>query len=158
MPASIPTANEALIQQYFEIATLTDDMDHFARLIADDCVWVLMPTGHAFTGREQVAALAKSAVGTRHHNERYRVTILDWFTDGEHFCIEYRHGAIVRGLRIRGTITICLVCHMRDGKFNRIHEYVHAHGAVFKLVVSLGLRVLPLVVNRRLSITQPERA
>jgi ketosteroid isomerase-like protein len=65
-------ANEALIQEYLEIATVTDDMDRFSQLIADDCVWVMMPTGHAFKGFGQVTSLAKTAVGTRAHDEEYK--------------------------------------------------------------------------------------
>jgi ketosteroid isomerase-like protein len=145
---TLSQANERLIREYLEIATVTDDMDRFSQLIADDCVWVMMPTGHAFKGFEQVSSLAKMAGGTRTHNEKYKVKILNWFTDGEHFCVEYHHGAIIKGLHIKGTINICLVCHMREGKFDRIHEYVHAHGALFKLVMSLGLRILPLMVKR----------
>ena len=148
---TVNKANEALIQQYLEIATITDDMEHFSQLIADDCVWVMMPTGHAFKGYAQVSSLAKMAGGTRVHNDEYKVKILNWFTDGEHFCVEYHHGAIIKRLRIKGTINICLVCHMREGKFDRIHEYVHAHGALFKLVMNLGLRVLPLMVKRKSS-------
>ncbi len=36
-------ANETLIQEYLEIATVTDDMDRFSKLLTDDCVWVMMP-------------------------------------------------------------------------------------------------------------------
>lgn len=151
MGNTLSPANEALIQDYLEIATVTDDMDRFSQLIADDCVWVMMPTGHAFKGFEQVSSLAKTAGGTRAHDEEYRVKILNWFTDGEHFCVEYHHGAIIKRLRIKGTINICLVCRMREGKFARIHEYVHAHGIFFKLIVNLGLRVLPLLVKRKSS-------
>jgi ketosteroid isomerase-like protein len=147
MGTSLSPANEDLIQTYLEIATVTDDMDRFSQLITSDCVWVMMPTSHAFTGFEQVSALAKTAGGTRAHDEANRVRILNWFTDGEHFCVEYEHGAIIRRLRVRGKINICLVCHMRDGKFDRIHEYVHAHGVLFKLIMGLGLRVLPLMVR-----------
>jgi hypothetical protein len=151
MGSILSKANEALIQEYLEIATVTDDMNRFAQLIADDCVWVMMPTGHAFRGFEQVSALAKIAGGTRTHDEQYKVKILNWFTDGERFCVEYHHGAIIKRLHIKGTINICLVCHMREGKFDHIHEYVHAHGTLFKLVMNLGLRVLPLMVKRESS-------
>lgn len=151
MGNTLSPANEALIQDYLEIATVTDDMDRFSQLIADDCVWVMMPTGHAFKGFEQVSSLAKTAGGTRAHDEEYRVKIRNWFTDGEHFCVEYHHGALIKRLRIQGTINICLVCHMREGKFDRIHEYVHAHGIFFKLIMNLGLRVLPLLVKRKSS-------
>jgi hypothetical protein len=142
-------ANETLIQEYLEIATVTDDMDRFSKLITDDCVWVMMPTGHTFKGFEQVALLAKTAGGSRTHDRENKVKILNWFTGGEHFCVEYLHGSIIKGLRIKGTINICLVCHMRDGKFDSIHEYIHAHGTLFKLLIPLGLRALPLMVKMK---------
>jgi hypothetical protein len=155
MPLS--PANEGLIQAYLEIATATDDMNRFSDLIAHDCVWVMMPTGHAFTGFEQVAALARTAGGTRTHDEAYRVRILNWFTDGEHFCVEYQHGARIRRLPLKGNINICLVCHMRDGKFDRIHEYVHAHGLLFKPITILGLRVLPVMVRANMPKRRSQR-
>ncbi len=105
-------------------------------------------TGHAFRGFAQVSSLAKTAGGTRAHDEKHHVEILNWFTDGEQFCVEYQHGAIIKGLHVKGTIAICLVCHMQEGKFDRVHEYVHAHGILFKLIMSLGLRALPLLVKR----------
>lgn len=148
---ALSPANVALIHTYLDIATNTDDMEHFSQLIAQDCVWVMMPTGHAFKGYVQVSTLAKLAGGTRLHNEKYKVEILNWWTDGEQFCVEYQHGAIIKRLPIRGTINICLICHMQEGNFDRIHEYVHAHGFLFKLVMSVGLRVLPLLVNRKAS-------
>jgi hypothetical protein len=74
MPGTLSQANAALIQDYLRIATVTDDMDRFSQLIAEDCVWVMMPTGHAFRGFEQVSALAKTAGGTRTHDEAHRVT------------------------------------------------------------------------------------
>jgi ketosteroid isomerase-like protein len=151
MGSTLSQANEALIQEYLRIATVTDDMERFAQLIADDCVWVMMPTGHTFRGFDQVSALARTAGGTRTHDEAHRVRILNWFAEGENFCVEYHHGAIIKRLGIKGTINICLVCHMREGKFDRIHEYIHAHGALFKLIMSLGLRALPLMVNARAS-------
>jgi hypothetical protein len=110
----------------------------------------MMPTGHAFAGFEQVSALAKTAGGTRTHDEAENVQIRNWFSDGEYFCVEYDHGAVIKRLHIRGKISICLVCHMKDGKFDRIHEYVHAHGFLFQVITALGLRVLPLMVRAKL--------
>jgi hypothetical protein len=52
MGNALSQANEALIRDYLEIATVTDDLDHFSQLITDDCVWIMMPTGHAFKGFE----------------------------------------------------------------------------------------------------------
>ena len=83
MASTLSQANAALIEEYLRIATVTDDMDRFGQLIAEDCVWVMMPTGHTFRGFEQVSLLAKTAEGTRTHDEAHRVTIVNWFADGE---------------------------------------------------------------------------
>ena len=57
-PNTLSPANETLIHTYLDIATNTDDMEQFSHLIAQDCVWVMMPTGHTFTGYAQVSTLA----------------------------------------------------------------------------------------------------
>ena len=94
MAEALSRANAALIQEYLRIAAVTDDMDRFGQLLTEDCVWVMMPTGYAFRGFEQVSTLAKTAGGTRTHDAAHRVTILNWFAEGDDFCVEYQHGPL----------------------------------------------------------------
>jgi hypothetical protein len=152
-------ANDSLIQEYLEIAEVTDDIGRFSTLITDDCSWTLQPTGYTFKGSEQVMAFAKMAGSMRVHDRENRIRITNWFTDGENLCVEYNHGAIVRRLRLRVTIHVCLVFHMRDGKFDRVREYctfrdfLTLEEAVFRGVSGLspilegisGLRKQPLL-------------
>ncbi len=85
---TLSPANEALVHTYLDIATRTDDMEQCSQLIAEDCVWVMMPTGHAFQGYAQVSTLAQLAERTRRHKDEYKVKMLNWWTDGEQFCVE----------------------------------------------------------------------
>ena len=88
------------------------------------------------------------AMGSRSHNENNKVEIRNWFADDENFCVEYFHGAIVTKFHISVTENVCLVCHMRDGKFDRIHEYVDTSRSI---LISLGLKLLPLMVKKKSS-------
>jgi ketosteroid isomerase-like protein len=142
----IDKANENLIQQYLDIAVnAPEDLDRFSELLSEDCVWYITPPGMAFTGKEQVMAFSKMAMGSRGHDAQYKIEIRHWFTDGENFCVEYDHGAIITRFRIGVNETVCLVCHMREGKFDRVREYVDTSRS---LLVGLGLRLLPLMAGR----------
>jgi len=143
----IQPANAALIQEYLDIAVhASEDLERFATLLSDDCVWYITPPGIAFVGKEQVTAFTKVAMGSRSHRADSRVEIRNWFADDENFCVEYFHAALVTRLRIRVIENVCLVCHMRDGKFDRIHEFVDTSQS---LLIGLGLRLLPMMVRPR---------
>jgi ketosteroid isomerase-like protein len=73
--------------------------------------------------------------------------ITNWFADGDNFCVEYYHGAIITRFRIKVVENACLVCHMRDGQFDRINEYVDASRS---FLIRVGLPLLPLILSRRL--------
>jgi ketosteroid isomerase-like protein len=142
-------ANEALIEQYRQIVK-TDDIDRFSTLITDDCTWTLHPTGYTFNGSAQVMAFAKIAGGTRIHDDAHRVEITNLFTDGVNLCVEYDHGFILAGLRLKGSIRICLVFHMRHGKFDRVNEYIDiGRSAWLTFVAVAGLQFLTWRVKRK---------
>lgn len=83
-------------------------------------------------------------MGSRSHNDKYGIEIQNCFTDGENFCVEYFHGALATRLKLKIAENVCLVCHMKDGKFDRIHEYVDTSGSA---VVGFGLKILPLMTK-----------
>lgn len=117
-------SNDRLIDEYFEIVK-SDDYDRFGDIITDDCTFALMPIGHTFNGREDVLGFVRFAGGARKHDLQSRVRIVNWFTAGDHLCLEYEHGFIVKAFRYRTKIDgYCLVFHMREGKFDQIREYV----------------------------------
>jgi ketosteroid isomerase-like protein len=142
-------ANETLIKDYLDIAVnAPENLERFSELLSDDCVWAIVPPGISFEGKAQVKAFTKMAMGSRTHDGEYKIEIRNWFTDGENFCVEYFHGAIITRFRIKVIENVCLVCHMRDGKFDRIHEYVDTSHS---LLIRLGLMLLPLMVKMRSS-------
>ncbi len=137
-------ANAVLIKEYLDIAVnAPEDLARFSKLLSDDCVWVIMPPGIAFNGIAQVRAFTRVAMGSRAHDAEYKVEIQNWFADEDNFCVEYFHGAIISRFHLKVVENVCLVCHMRDGKFDRIHEYVDTSRSI---LISLGLKFLPLIL------------
>jgi len=61
MPTS---ANEQLIHAYLEIVA-TDDYENFGTFLTDDCTFSLMPSGHTFSGRQDIMAFVELAGGNR---------------------------------------------------------------------------------------------
>jgi ketosteroid isomerase-like protein len=142
-------ANEWLIREYLEIATKdSENIERTLNILNDDCVWRITPPGIEFRGKDQLRPFIGMGMGSRSHRGRYRVEIRNCFTDGEHLCVEYFHGAIATRFRFKVAENVCLVCHMKDGKFDRIHEYVDTSGSI---LVSLGLRLLPFMTKGRRS-------
>lgn len=121
-----------------------DDYEQFGDLLTDDCTFSLMPIGRTFVGRAEVMALTKRAGGSRTHDEKSKVTITNWFTDGEHVVVEYDHAAIVGGVRIR-IDGYCWVFHIRDGKFDGIREYVNPSRLATSFLINIVMRAVPFI-------------
>jgi ketosteroid isomerase-like protein len=139
--------NEKLIQEYLDIAVnASENLDRTMDLLSEDCVWYITPPGIAFMGKKQLRSFTGMAMGSRSHNADSKVEIRTWFADGDNFCVEYFHAAILTGLRIKVVENVCLVCHMQAGKFDRIHEYVDTSQSI---LISLGLKLLPLIIKMR---------
>jgi len=135
--------NEKLIYEYLDIAeNASEDLDRFATLLSNDCTWSLMPPGITLNGIESVKKFVKMAMKSRKHDDRTKVTIKNWFADGDNFCVEYYHAAYVAGIRVKENV--CLVCHMKDGQFDKVNEYVDTSGSK---LIGLGLRLLPLILK-----------
>jgi len=144
---TLDNANENLIHEYLDLAVnASEDLERFTELLSDDCVWYITPPGMAFHGKQQVRSFAGKAMGSRRHDSDSSVEIQNSFSDNENFCVEYFHAAVITPLHLRVTETVCLVCHMREGKFDRVHEYVDASRS---RLIRLGLALLPLMVKRR---------
>jgi ketosteroid isomerase-like protein len=109
-----PTDNEQLIQAYFRMVA-EDDYAGVGAILTDDATWTIVPIGCTWTGRRAIESMAVAAGRRRLHDERSHVEIKNWFTGGEHLCVEYKHKLIVRGLGLRLTAGgYCFVLHMRD--------------------------------------------
>ena len=146
-----PTDNEQLIQAYFRMV-VEDDYAGVGAILTDDATWTIMPIGYTWTGRRAIESMAVAAGRRRLHDARSHIDIKNWFTDGEHLCVEYTHKAIVRGLGLRLTADgYCLVFHMRDGRFDTIREYISPSNIAAGLMMYLLLPLLPYMSRRRLA-------
>lgn len=152
-------ANEALIQDYLDlVAHDSENLDRTMGLMTDDCVWVMEPTGDTYHGREEISAFVGTAMSGRTHQDHYRIQISNWFTDGEYLCIEYTHGAVLTGAytagikaKLRpGTSRYCLTFHMRDGQFDRVHEYIQGTMFLTHLVMPLVLKRMKRLVEEKM--------
>ena len=138
-------ANDKLIQEYLNVVIhASEDVDRFLNLLSDDCVWYITPPGVTFKGKEQLTSFTKFAMSSRTHTVDAKIEVRNWFAGGENFCIEYFHGAVITGFPVKVVENVCLVCHMRDGKFDRVHEYVDTSAS---FLIGLGLKFLPLIVK-----------
>ena len=147
----VPTANEQLIDAYFRMVK-EDDYAGVGSILTDDATWTIVPIGHTWTGRRAIESMAMAAGRSRRHDERSHVEIKNWFTDGEHLCVEYTHRLIVGGLGLRLTVDgYCLVFHMRDGRFDAIREYINPPNIAAGLVMHVFLPLLPYLSRRRLT-------
>jgi ketosteroid isomerase-like protein len=144
-----PTANEQLIEAYFRMVE-QDDYAGVGAILTDDATWTIMPIGHTWTGRRAVESMAMAAGRSRRHDERSHIEFKNWFTDGEHLCVEYTHKVIVPWLGLRLSADgYCLVFHMRDGRFDVIREYINPPNIVVGLAMYVVLPLLPYMSRRR---------
>lgn len=146
MPA---TANEQLIQAYFRMVD-EDDYAGVGSILTDDATWTIVPIGHTWRGRRAIESMSVAAGRKRRHDERSHVEIKNWFTDGEHLCVEYKHKLIVGGLGLRLTVDgYCFVFHMRDGRFDAIREYINPPNIAVGLMMYVLLPLLPYASRTR---------
>ncbi|OBH08568.1 MULTISPECIES: nuclear transport factor 2 family protein [unclassified Mycobacterium] len=143
-----PTQNEQLIQAYFRMVQ-EDDYAGVGSIVTDDATWTIMPIGHTWSGRRAIESMALAAGRSRRHDQRSHVEIKNWFTDGEHLCVEYKHKLIVGGLGLRLTVDgYCFVFHMREGRFDAIREYINPPNAAAGLAMYALLPLLPWMSRR----------
>jgi ketosteroid isomerase-like protein len=153
-------ANEKLIQEYLDVAAHdSENLDRTMGLMADDCVWVMEPTGDTYSGKEEIEAFVGTAMSGRTHKAQYSIQISNWFTDGEYLCIEYTHGAILTGMYSagikakikKGIARYCITYHMRDGKFDWAHEYIQGTTFLTNFAMPLMLKRMKRLVEKKLS-------
>jgi ketosteroid isomerase-like protein len=117
----------------FKEVILGDDLDGFMNIVAEDAVWTFMATGEKFCGAEQIRESAEKAMAGRIHTKRLHMEFTNTFFSEDKICLEYLHRALAPE---KGTITgsppagteismpICLTIHIRDGKLDRMNEYL----------------------------------
>jgi len=127
-------SHEKLIERFENTFLSVDsDVEGFMELIAPDCEWTIMATGEKFNGTEKVRELAQRSVAARTHTEQIQMQSTTLFATDDYFVIEYVHNAIVtaewpasRNRPAPSTflsIPICIVAHIKGGKFDWLHGY-----------------------------------
>ncbi len=156
--------NETLIQDYLDLAAHdSENLERTMGLLSDDCTWVMEPTGDIFRGKAELRSFVRTAMGGRTYQSGYQVEITGWFTDGENLCVEYTHGAVLSGAFLAGfkpaikpgITRYCLTFHMRDGKFDQVHEYINATSFWIAAGLPLALKYLRRLVDRDTAKNKP---
>lgn len=143
-------ANEALVKDMLDL--MVNDSENLERTLShmtEDCVWVMEPGGTEYHGMEQLRTYIGIAMGSRTHDTgSHKVEVLNCFTANENLCIEYTHGLVstgkilygFKGGVMTGVLRYCITYHIRDGKFDRVHEYINSTSALlnFFLPILLG--------------------
>ena len=153
-------ANEALVKELLDL--MENDSENLERtmsLMADDCVWVMEPGGSEYHGLDEIRAFVETSMAGRTHDAAHKIEILNSFTDGENLCVEYTHGARltgkafggIRGSLKTGVTRYCITYHMRDGKINRVHEYINATSALFSFLSPFMLGSLHRQAEKKLA-------
>jgi hypothetical protein len=102
-----------------------------------------MPIGHTWRGRDNVMSAVMAAGSRRTHDSQSKVSITNWFTNNEYLVVEYEHGALVGGVRVK-IGGYCCVFHIRDGRFVSMREYINPSSAGTSILLSLVLRAYRL--------------
>ena len=136
-----------LIEQYLAIVA-DDDYERFGELLTDDCSFTLMPIGHTWRGRDNVMSAVMTAGRSRTHDSRSRVTVTNWFTNDEYLVVEYEHGALVGGRRVK-IDGYCWVFHIHEGRFDSMREYINPSNPATSILLSLALRAYPFLARWR---------
>lgn len=141
MNDAVAQNNERIIQAWSDAAR-SDDVEKFLDEFIDaDCEWVMMATGETFRGIDEVRQMSLRSRDARKHTEEAHIEFTNFFSseDQSQICIEYDHEAIIteEGARLFGmpaavgrkvSVKICHVCHVKNGKLDRVHEYFDTAG------------------------------
>ncbi len=157
---ALSEANKALIMEYLDIVENdSENLERTMQLMDDNVVWVMEPTGDIYSGIEELKAFVESAMSGRIHEGEYNIEIKDWFTDGEYLCIEYTHGGKLTGSYMpgikskfkKGIAMYCITYHMKDGKFDQVHEYIQGTTFLANLAMPIFLKRMDKQAKKKIS-------
>jgi hypothetical protein len=142
-------ANQALVKEMLDIvANDSENLERTLPCITDNCVWVMEPGGTEYHGFEQVNAFVRIAMSGRTHDAgQHKIEITNWFADADNLCLEYTHGAMLTGRftagfkgKIKtGVSRCCITYHLRDGKIDRVHEYIDSTSWWLNVLMPIAL-------------------
>lgn len=141
--------NEVLVLEMLDLMVNdSENLERTLKHLTDDCVWVMEPGGTEYHGMEQLRTYIEIAMSSRGHDTgTHRIEVLNWFTAGENLCIEYTHGLVSTGKLLprsiggveAGVLRYCITYHIRDGKFDRVHEYINSTSVLWNFFMPILL-------------------
>ena len=144
------------------VANDSENLERTLKCVTDDRVWVMEPGGTEYHGIREIKAFVEIAMSARRHDGgEYRIEITNWFANDENLCVEYTHGFLskgkftagIRGKLKSGVSRYCITYHIRDGKFDRVHEYINATSWSFNGLAPLLLAYLHRLAMKKLANT-----
>lgn len=126
----------------------------------------LEPGGTEYHGFEEVRTFIGIAMSGRAHDKaEHRIEITNWFADVENLCVEYTHGALLTGKFTAGIMgkvksgvsRYCITYHLRNGKVDRVHEYINCTSWWLNSIIPAALWYLHRLTMRKLG-KQPKRS
>lgn len=159
--------NQALMKELFDL--MVNDSENLERtlgILTDDCVWVIEPGATEYHGTMELRAFIGISMSGRTHDEAHKIDVVNWFADEENVCIEYTHSARATGKMtagIKGTLKpgmarYCMTYHIRDGKFDRVHEYINSPSVWLSFLLPILLKYLHWQAIRKVKRTARKAA
>lgn len=145
---NLSAATQSLIREQLDLMfNDSENLERTMKLIGDDCVWVMEPGGSEYRGYDEVKAFVETAMSGRTHDAGHKLELLNWFADNENLCVEYTHGARLTGKSfggLRGNLKTgvsryCITYHYRDGKIDRVHEYINSTSSWLGIIMPYAL-------------------
>jgi len=131
----IANPNPTTLARAMTDAMTSDDVESMVDLFVPDGEWVIMATGEAFRGHDQIRQLATRSVAARDHPAGEGIQPFNVFSnaEGTRLCWEYVHRCVVTdkwpastnrpAVGTKVDLTILLSCETREGKLVKIREY-----------------------------------
>jgi hypothetical protein len=155
-------ANDALVAETLDLVVNdSENLERTMNLLTDDAVWVLEPGGIEYHGAREIRSFVRIAMAGRTDDPNHRIQITNWFANDENLCVEYGHGGVTTGsytaairVRLKAESTrYWITHHIRDGKFDRVHEYINGTSWRLNLLTPVALSLLNRRVHRELAKT-----
>jgi hypothetical protein len=150
--------NEILVKELLDIMVNdSENLERTLKCLTDDCVWVMEPGGTEYRGIDEIKAMVGIAMSGRVHDSKHRIAVTNWFANDENLCVEYTHGAVltskftagIHGQLKTGVSRYCITYHIRDGKFDRVHEYINATSWSLNGLAPLALAYLHRLATKK---------
>jgi ketosteroid isomerase-like protein len=112
---------------------LNDNIEGMGDFGDKNCEWTINGNGEMFRGPGEIRKLAERSVAARQHTKDVHMDFKNLFSTDDQMVLEYVHRGIITSsndisVKLPKTgvvfvLPICLVCHVKNGKFDKINEY-----------------------------------